>query len=153
MDKCQALEEPDTHRQAAVWRTHVIAAGVHESSRPLRAHLDPGGLDVGQRPLQRQARDRMHQEALVQRRAFPGAPCTAAWWRSPKVACAKPTAYLQAIRKVIAKSMFSWTDLPTVWQAGHGTASRMAHLAMQAIEVKHGLVNCQGLGCSGSSRK
>ena len=57
-------------------RTHVIATSAHERSCPFWAHLDPGGLDVGQRLLQRQPRNRMHKEALVQRRSLPCLSCT-----------------------------------------------------------------------------
>ena len=60
---------------ARLVRTHVIAAGMHKGSCPLRAHLDPRGLDVGQRLLQRQPRHRMHQEAFMQRGPLPGPPC------------------------------------------------------------------------------
>ena len=47
------------HQRAA----EIVRPGLEAGLRAARAHLDPGGLDVGDLRVQRQARDRMHQQA------------------------------------------------------------------------------------------
>ena len=51
----------------------VVHAGVETGPDPLRSHLDPGGLDVSEPGVERQAGHRVHQNRLAEGRPLAGA--------------------------------------------------------------------------------
>src|SRR5262249_35983954 len=46
----------------------VVGARLEAQRRPLRPHLHPGGLDVGDEGMQHESCDRVHEQYLAQRR-------------------------------------------------------------------------------------
>src|SRR5215469_15424420 len=57
------------HQRAA----EIVGAAAQTCFHALAAHLHPGGLDVGDQRMQREARDRVHQHGLPEGRTTPGA--------------------------------------------------------------------------------
>ena len=50
----------------------IVGAGLQACRHPIRPHLHPGDLDIGDQRMQHQARDRVHQHRLAEGRPLAG---------------------------------------------------------------------------------